>query len=104
MWLGNDGLGSRDRPWDARFRGAEKYLDPLHPTSANVVGQPYRGIAQLEAFIVRLAQVAMKMEWTSAFTHHNDNHTLIQTLFKCLTRNVGVPFFGLIGLSSGRWT
>ena len=45
VWLGNDRLGSRDGPWDARFRGIEKYLDLLRPASADVVGQSYWGLA-----------------------------------------------------------
>ena len=59
MCSGNDGLGSRDGPWDARFRGAEEYyLDRLRHACAGIIGQPYRGVTQLEAFIDRLAEIA----------------------------------------------
>ncbi len=53
-------MGSCNGPWDAQFRGAEGYLDLLHPTCAEAVGWSYWGLAQLAAFNIRPAQVAVK--------------------------------------------
>lgn len=58
--LGNDGLGSRNGPWDAQFRGAEEDLGSLLSTCAEAVGWSYWCLAQLAAFNSCLAQVAVK--------------------------------------------